>query len=159
MISGETAMALSIESPAFQYGNKIPAKYTCDGENISPPLNWKGIPKNTQSLVMIMDDPDAPGGTWDHWILFNLPPDLTNLPENIKNLPSGTFIGTNSWHKTNYGGPCPPAKQVHRYYFKLYALDTILNLNNGAKKTELVDAMKNHILASDGWMGKYARQY
>ncbi|MBI2340966.1 MAG: YbhB/YbcL family Raf kinase inhibitor-like protein [Deltaproteobacteria bacterium] len=150
-------MALEIKSSAFDHNASIPQKYTCDGQDISPPLQWSGAPSGAQSFVLINDDPDAPVGTWDHWILFNLPAATNSLAESIKSLPAGTLEGKNSWGKTGYGGPCPP-EGVHRYFFKLYALDTALNLKNGAAKREIESAMKGHILAQAELMGRYQRK-
>lgn len=148
------AMTFTLKSSAFTHNGFIPPKYTCNGTGISPPLNWSGAPITTKSFVLIMDDPDAPAGTWDHWILFNIPSDIHMLPENVNNLPSGTKKGSNSWHRNNYGGPCPPSG-IHRYFFKLYALDVLLNLSEGATKQEIENAMQKHILATAELMGKY----
>ena len=147
---------MKIISNAFENEKVIPPKYTCDGSDISPLLLWDDVPGNTKSFVLIVDDPDAPHGTWDHWILFNIPNNVRKLSENISALPEGTREGKNSWDKTGYGGPCPPSG-VHRYFFKLYALDSVLTLNNGANKTEILDAMKNHIIGEASLLGKYER--
>ena len=147
---------MKITSDAFENEKVIPSKYTCDGSDISPSLSWDGIPDNTKSFALIVDDPDAPHGTWDHWILFNIPSNVRTLLENISLLPEGTQQGKNSWDKTGYGGPCPPSG-VHRYFFKLYALDNVLTLNDGANKTEIIDAMKNHIITEASLLGKYER--
>lgn len=148
---------MKITSTAFSAGGIIPSKYTCDGENISPPIAWEDTPSGTKSFAIIYDDPDAPGGTWDHWILYNLPPTTKSLPENITSLPVGTKVGLNSWPKAEYGGPCPPRGE-HRYIFHLYALDTMLNLSekNVTSKT-LRDAMQKHILAEATLIGRYQR--
>jgi len=151
------AMGLMLQSPAFNNDGMIPIKYTCDGSDISPPLKWENPPDNTQSFVLIVEDPDAPGGTWDHWILFNIPAGVHELSENSKTLPPGTRIGMNSWKRNDYGGPCPPDR-LHRYYFKLYALDITLPLNEGAEKSAIEKAMQNHILATAEWIGKYERK-
>lgn len=145
---------MKIKSSAFKHEGLIPVKYSCNGDDISPPLAWSEVPKNTQSLVLILDDPDAPVGTWDHWILFNIPPTTTKLPENIHDFPEDIRFGQNSWKRNDYGGPCPPDKE-HRYFFKLYALDTKLDLKNGAKKSIVLAAMKGHILAEAELMGRY----
>lgn len=145
---------MKLKSSAFKHEELIPIKYTCNGEDISPPLSWTDVPKNTQSLALICDDPDAPMGTWDHWILFNLPPSITELEENIQQFPSNTCFGSNSWNRNDYGGPCPPDRE-HRYFFKLYALDVTLDLKNGVTKRELLKAMKDHILAEASLMGRY----
>jgi Raf kinase inhibitor-like YbhB/YbcL family protein len=151
---GENIMALQLTSSAFKNGTTIPAQYGCHGADISPPLKWKNVPEKTQSFVLIMDDPDAPMGTWDHWILFNLPSTTLDLEENIKTLPAGTQVGKNSWPKVQYGGPCPPDK-MHRYYFKLYALDTKLDLPSGVDKLTVEKAMEKHILEETVLMGTY----
>jgi hypothetical protein len=149
-------MAMKIESSAFKEGGLIPQKFTCDGQDISPALAWSDMPANTKALVLIFDDPDAPMGTWDHWVLYNLPPETTGLAEAVKTLPNGTLEGLNSWSKRGYGGPCPPDK-MHRYYFKLYALDAPLELSPGASKKAVEAAMRSHILAEAQLMGKYDR--
>ena len=149
-------MAMTIQSNAFKEGELIPQKFTCDGQDISPALNWQDAPPNTATFALIFDDPDAPMGTWDHWILYNLPASTTALPENIRTLPSGTLEGLNSWAKRGYGGPCPPDK-LHRYYFKLYALDKPLNLPPGVSKKELEEAMQPHLLEKAVLMGTYDR--
>lgn len=142
-------------SSAFQNLETIPEIYTCDGKDISPPLNWDLPPSSSQSLVLIMDDPDAPVGTWDHWILFNLPSEMTDLPENITQLPPGAKYGSNSWRKNKYGGPCPPGTASHRYYFKIYALDIKLDVEEGSKKSDIEKAMNGHILAYSELIGIY----
>jgi hypothetical protein len=156
---GEKAMAIQVTSSAFEEGGMIPKKYTCDGEDISPPLQWSGIPEGAVSLALISDDPDAPRGTWVHWVLFNLPPDTGSLQEKIpplKTLPNGGIQGITDFRRIGYGGPCPPSG-THRYFFKLYALDTKVDLNPGATKEQLLKAMKDHILAEGQLMGKYKR--
>ena len=150
---------LEIKSKAFEEGGSIPKKYTCDGPDISPPLSWSSVPNGTKSIALICDDPDAPVGTWVHWVLYDLPANINNLSENIppnKTLKNGAKQGTNDFRKIGYGGPCPPGG-THRYYFKLYALDTQLNLNPGSTKKQLLKAMKGHILAQAKLMGKYKR--
>ena len=147
---------MKLTSSVFTHQNEIPARYTCDGDNISPPLNWVEIPANTKSLVLIMDDPDAPRGTWDHWIIFNLPVNTNSLPEGVKEFPMGTKFGKNSWGKENYGGPCPPDKQ-HRYFFRLYALDSCLELPNGVSKEKIQQTIKGKIIAETELIGLYAR--
>ncbi len=152
-------MDIKVLSAAFEEGRMIPAKHTCDEEDISPPLAWESIPEGTKTLALICDDPDAPMGTWVHWVLFNLPADINELPENIppeKELESGAKQGTNDFGRIGYGGPCPPGG-THRYYFKLYALDAVLDLEPGAKKQQLLEAMEGHILAEGQLMGKYSR--
>ena len=157
----EADMPFELTSTAFLQGETIPAIYSCDGEDISPPLAWGDPPEGTQSLVLIMDDPDAPIGTWDHWILFNIPVSTRELPENmpldaVNQDPDAIFVGSNSWGRTAYGGPCPPSG-THRYFFKLYALDTTISLLPGANKTELLNRMEGHILAQTELMGTYTR--
>ena len=147
---------MKLISPTFSHYTNIPVRYTCDGKNISPLLEWTEVPSHTKSLVLIMDDPDAPVGTWNHWIIFNLPASLTTLPEGIKIFPSGTKFGKNSWGKTEYGGPCPPDRQ-HRYFFKLYALSVILDLPNGTSKEEIQSVMKEKIITETKLIGLYAR--
>jgi Raf kinase inhibitor-like YbhB/YbcL family protein len=156
---GEKTMELEVKSSIFNEGGMIPEKYTCDGSNVSPPLSWSGVPEGTQSLALISDDPDAPVGIWVHWVIFNIPPDVKELGENIppdKFLPNGSRQGNNDFKKIGYGGPCPP-RGTHRYYFKLYALDKKLDLDAGATKKELLQAMEGHILDESQLMGKYSR--
>jgi len=141
-MKGELIMAFIITSTAFTASGLIPAKFTCDGADVSPALQWSAPPAGTQSLALIMDDPDAPVGNWDHWILFNLPTETKGLVEGVKALPTGTQDGKNSWGHTRYGGPCPPDRE-HRYFFKLYALDSRLTLKSGASKKEVEAAMEN----------------
>ncbi|MEW5806960.1 MAG: YbhB/YbcL family Raf kinase inhibitor-like protein [Acidobacteriota bacterium] len=152
-------MEIKMKSHAFEEGGMIPSKYTCDGEDISPPLSWSAMPEGTKSLALISDDPDAPMGTWVHWVIFNLPPDVSELPENVpkqRTLPNGGKQGANDFRKIGYGGPCPPGG-THRYYFKLYALDTMLSLDAGVTKKQILKAMEGHILAEGRLMGKYKR--
>lgn len=152
-------MAITLTSSAFEEGGAIPSKYTCDGADVSPPLSWAGVPEGTESLALISDDPDAPMGTWVHWVLFNLPPDATELAENIPpglTLPNGARQGETDFGRIEYGGPCPPGG-THRYYFRLYALDVMLDLDAGATKAELVDAMEGHVLDEGELMGTYKR--
>lgn len=155
---GET-MEIKLTTTAFQEGEQIPKKYTCDGENISPPLEWSGIPQETQSIALICDDPDAPMGTWVHWVVFNIPASLNKLSEKIpdnKVLEHGTSQGSNDFRKIGYGGPCPPSG-IHRYFFKIYSLDKRIELTPGATKGELLHEMSGHILAEGKLMGKYSR--
>lgn len=156
----EDAMALTITSSAFKEGETIPSRHTCDGKDLSPPLSWSGVPANTKSLALISDDPDAPMGTWVHWVLYNVPADTTYLPEGVPTLPelpSGALQGATDFGRPGYGGPCPPSG-THRYFFKLYALDLVLDLKPGATKKELEAAMQGHILAEAQLMGTYRRQ-
>jgi hypothetical protein len=154
---------LSLTSDAFAHGQSIPAKYTCVGRNISPGLMWGEPPAGTQSFALIMDDPDAPIGTWVHWVLFNIPASARSLPEDLavtgKNSPEGQgspFTGRNSSGKIGYDGPCPPGG-THRYFFKLYALDEMLGLLPGADKGELLKGMEGHILAQGELMGTFSK--
>lgn len=150
---------IGVESSAFKEGDMIPKKYTCDDIDISPPLTWSSIPDGSKSLALICDDPDAPAGTWVHWVLFNLPAETKELSENIppqKTLANGAKQGENDFGQIGYGGPCPPSG-THRYYFKLYALDTELSLDSGATKKQLLEAMEEHILGQGQLMGKYKR--
>ena len=156
---GDQKMEIKITSSAFKDGGLIPAKYTCDGADVSPPLQWDVVPEGTKSIALICDDPDAPMGTWVHWILFNLPAKTKELAENIppeRSLPNGAKQGINDFHKIGYGGPCPPGG-THRYFFKLYALDTELDLQAGANKSQLLKAMEGHIVAQGQLIGKYKR--
>ncbi len=153
-------MDIKITSSAFEEGGLIPPKYTCDGDDISPPLQWDAVPESTKSIALISDDPDAPMGTWVHWVLYNLPADTKELAENIhpdNTLPNGARQGTTDFGRIGYGGPCPPSG-THRYFFKIYALDTELDLAAGAAKSDLINAMIGHILAEGQLMGKYKRQ-
>ena len=145
---------MKISSSAFQNNDSIPSKYTCDGSDIIPPLNFSDIPAGTKSLTLIMDDPDAPSGTWDHWIVFNMSPDTKEIKEGIE--PVGLH-GLTSSKELLYGGPCPPDKE-HRYFFKLYALDTVLNLSEGSTKREIESSMQGHIIEQAELMGKYNRK-
>jgi Raf kinase inhibitor-like YbhB/YbcL family protein len=154
-------MSFSITSIAFAQGQEISDKYTCDGSDISTPLSWKNQPEGTQSLVLIMDDPDAPDPeapkmTWVHWLLYNLPADSSGLPEAVSNnqLPAGTLQGTNNWGRTGYGGPCPPIGR-HRYFFKLYALDSTLPDLRNPDKECLLQSIKGHVLEEVELMGTY----
>jgi hypothetical protein len=152
-------MAIQVTSSAFKEGGLIPRKHTCDGADVSPPLAWTGVPEGAKSLALISDDPDAPMGTWVHWVLYNLPVNAQLLPEAVppdKELTSGARQGRNDFRRIGYGGPCPPGG-THRYFFKLYALDTLLDLQPGATKADLVKAMEGHILAQGQLMGKYSR--
>lgn len=153
-------MEIKVTSTAFEDGGMIPPRYTCDGEDISPPLQWEAVPETAKGIALICDDPDAPMGTFVHWVLYDLPADVTELPENVPaeaTLPSGARQGTSDFGRTGYGGPCPPSG-THRYFFKLYALDAATGLAAGAKKADLLKAMKGHILAEGRLMGQYRRQ-
>ncbi|MBD3192897.1 MAG: YbhB/YbcL family Raf kinase inhibitor-like protein [Candidatus Heimdallarchaeota archaeon] len=145
---------MKITSPIFEHNQDIPKKYTCQGEDVNPPLNIHDVPPKTKSLVLIMDDPDAPMGVWDHWIVWNISPEITKIEEN--STPEGAIVGKNSWNKKNYGGPCPPSKK-HRYFFKLYALDTQLKLKANQGKKAVEKAMKDHILEQTELVGLYQK--
>ena len=156
----EGATKLDLTSAAFTEGDTIPTRYTCDGDDLSPPLSWGAPPAGTGSLALICDDPDAPVGTWVHWVLYDLPPGVTSLAEGIppdEELAGGGRQGNNSWPRIGYGGPCPPKGSPHRYVFKLYALDTKLNLSPGATNKELLKAMEGHVLAQGQLIGRYGR--
>lgn len=145
---------MKISSSAFAEQESIPSKYTCDGSDTIPPMKFDGVPQGAASLVLIMDDPDAPRGTWDHWVVWNIPPRTTEVAEG--KTPSGV-VGKNSWGKNAWGGPCPPDRQ-HRYFFKLYALDTKLELPASAGKADLEKAMKSHVLIEAQLVGVYDRK-
>jgi Raf kinase inhibitor-like YbhB/YbcL family protein len=157
----ESVMAtFPLSCPAFTQGSLIPKQFTCDGVNVSPALNWSGLPPGTLSLALITDDPDAPGGTFTHWVLYNISPSLTGLPEGVLKATQAPGIGThgnNSFGRPGYGGPCPPRGAPHRYYFTLYALDLPPDLPPGLTSTRLQSAMHGHILAEGQWMGNYQR--
>ena len=153
-------MSFQISSTAFSQGETIPKKFTCVDADVSPQLSWKDAPAAAQSFVLIMDDPDAPVGTWVHWVLYDLPAGTKELPEGMEKqekLASGALQGRNDFRKTGYGGPCPPPGKPHRYYFKLYALDRKLDLKSGASKADLERAMEGHILGKTELMGRFGR--
>ena len=155
-----SATKLEFKSAAFQHESSIPKRYTCDGENLSPALSWTDPPAGAQTYALIMDDPDAPAGTFVHWVVYNLPATAHLLPEGVRGndtLPSGALQGVNDFPQPGYGGPCPPPGKPHRYYFKLYALDTKLDLSPGAQKKDVEQAMKGHVLAEGLLMGRYRR--
>jgi Raf kinase inhibitor-like YbhB/YbcL family protein len=154
-------MTIPLTSSAFTDGASIPPKYTCDGDDISPPLKWSGVPAGTRSLALICDDPDAPGGMWVHWVIYDIPAAVAQLAEGIpaaEVTSAGARQGINDFKRVGYGGPCPPRGNAHRYFFKLYALDTELSLKPRATKKDLVGAMKGHILAEGQLMGTYKRR-
>ncbi|SMF96001.1 hypothetical protein SAMN02949497_3380 [Methylomagnum ishizawai] len=158
---GGTAMSLRLSSPAFADQRLIPKRYTCDGQEFSPPLAWSGRPQGTQSFALIVDDPDAPDPkapktTWVHWVLYNLPNTVSGLPEGMASPPPGARQGLNDWKRADYGGPCPPVGQ-HRYFHKLYALDTVLPDLRTPTKAQLEQAMRGHILAEARLIGLYQR--
>ncbi len=157
-------MPFNISSSAFSHQEGIPDRYTCEGEDQSPPLQWSELPAGTRSLALIVDDPDAPDPaaprmTWVHWVLYNIAPDVAGLPEAVTNadLPAGTGEGLNDWQRTGYGGPCPPIGR-HRYFHKLYALDTVLDFADTPTKAQLEATMQGHILAQAELIGTYQRQ-
>jgi len=153
-------MGIQLTSSAFKEGEPIPSKFTCEGEDISPPLKWSDLPQGTKSLALISDDPDAPVGTWVHWVIYNIPPTVNELEEGIptaKEVPNGAKQGMNDFKKIGYGGPCPPSG-THRYFFKLYALDIELGLDPGATKNDLLKAIEGHILEMGQLMGTYQRK-
>ena len=151
---------MELKSKVFEPGGLIPAKYTCDGEDISPPLNWSDAPAGTKTFALISDDPDAPVGTWVHWVIWNIPASASALDENLPksaSLPNGAKQGTTDFRRIGYGGPCPPSG-THRYFFKLYALDTTLNLPASTTKKDLEKAMQEHSLGQAELIGKYRRR-
>jgi len=145
---------VQIQSDSFENNKMMPAKFTCDSSNISPGLSFSGIPDGSKSLVLIMDDPDAPGGTWIHWTVWNIDPSVTKIPEN--SVPGGSVEGKTDFGKPGYGGPCPPSG-THRYFFKLYALDTVLDLDASAAANDIEKAMKGHTIDSAELIGLYKR--
>ena len=152
---------MKLTSSAFAHQGAIPGKYTCDGQDLSPPLAWADLPAGTRSLALIVDDPDAPDPaapkmTWVHWVLYNVPPEASGLPEGAKSLPAGAGEGLNDWKRTGYGGPCPPIGR-HRYFHKLYALDTVLPDLGKPTKSKLEAAMKGHVLAQADLVGTYQK--
>ena len=154
-------MPFALTTPAFPPGGEIPRKFTCQGADISPALAWAGVPEGVQSFALIVDDPDAPVGTWVHWVAYDLPGTARNLPEGVPKtaeVPGGGRQGVNDFGKVGYGGPCPPAGNAHRYFFKLYALKGTLGLGAGATKMDVVRAMQGQILGEVQLVGKYKRQ-
>lgn len=145
---------MNIQSPAFKHGERIPPKYTCDGENVIPPLVFSDIPPDTKSLVLLVDDPDSSARVWDHWILYNIPPDVRETREN--EVPEGAMEGTNSFGEVRYGGPCPQEGE-HRYFFKVYALDAILDMPKGVSKAEIERQMEGHIIEKAEIFARYRR--
>lgn len=160
---GGQGMSMKIESSAFMHNGDMPQRFTCDGQDVSPPLSWSGIPEGAKSLVLIVDDPDAPDPkapkmTWVHWVLYNIPTSSSGLSEGIssQSLPADTAEGVNDWKQTGYGGPCPPVGR-HRYFHKLYALDTVLSGLHKPTKAQLEKAMQGHVLAQAELIGVYQR--
>jgi Raf kinase inhibitor-like YbhB/YbcL family protein len=157
-VAPETVLVVS--SPAFAEGTQIPEEYTCDGSDISPPLNWSEPPAGTRSLALIMDDPDAPGGVFTHWVIFNLPAGSTQLPAAVPTNPelsSGALQGSNDFGRIGYSGPCPPSGSPHRYRFTLYAVDEVLELSPGAAQSQVRQALEGHVLAQDQLTGTYQK--
>jgi Raf kinase inhibitor-like YbhB/YbcL family protein len=151
---------ISISSNAFEHEATIPARHTCDSENLSPQLRWKRVPEKTKSLALIMDDPDAPGRTFVHWVIFNMPKDRLELVEDVPKDPElqdGSIQGQTDFGRVGYGGPCPPPGRPHRYFFKIYALDKKLSLSSKASKADVEEAMKGHVLGQGALMGRYGR--
>ena len=154
------AMAFTLSSQAFRSGAEIPRQHTCDGADQSPPLSWTGVPSGTQRFALIVDDPDAPVGTWVHWVVYDVPSDATQLPQGVpksETLSNGAQQGTNDFRKVGYGGPCPPPGKPHRYFFKLYALDAPTGLNPRATKADVLRAVEGHVLGQAELMGTYKR--
>ncbi|BBB32042.1 conserved hypothetical protein [Thermotomaculum hydrothermale] len=162
LLCSNLLFSLHLKSPEFKNGGKIPEIFTCDGKDLSPELEITGIPKGTKSLVLIMDDPNAPMGTWVHWVVYNIPATVKTLKRDFPKkpvLPDGTTQGKNSWGKIGYGGPCPPKiTGEHHYFFKLYAVDRKLNLPPGATKKEVLKAIKGHVRGRARLMGRYKRK-
>jgi Raf kinase inhibitor-like YbhB/YbcL family protein len=156
----QAMVTIQMTSPVFKEGETIPEKYTCEGDDLSPPLAWSQLPEQTKSVALVCEDPDAPRGMWVHWVFYGLPPDSTSLPEAV---PADTVLttqakqGKNSWGRIGYGGPCPPPGPAHRYFFKLYALDIETTLPQGATRKDLLQAMEGHIVAEGQLMGRYKR--
>jgi len=153
-------VALALHSHDFENGSDIPRAFTCEGEDRSPELEWSGIPEGTQSFALIADDPDAPAGTWVHWVIFNIPPTTQELKPGVEKkdqLPDGTRQGQNDFRKIGYNGPCPPPGRPHRYFFRLYALNSKLTLPAGTSKSDLERAMEGHVVAHAEWVGRYRR--
>ena len=153
-------MAFTLESSKFEAGGAIARIYTCDGRDISPPLNWQNPPEGTESFVLICDDPDAPMGAWVHWVIYNIPGAAGSLPEGVPasaKLKDGALQGKNDFDRLGYGGPCPPRGKPHRYFFKLYAVDEMLERPYGLRKKEVLQAIKGHTLGQAELMGKYGR--
>ena len=154
-VAAAPAAALKVTSSTFSDGGKIPKKYTCDASNVNPPLRIENLPNTVKSLALIVDDPDAPGRTWTHWLVWNIEPKTTEIPE--ARAPSGSVQGKNDFGDASYGGPQPPSG-THRYYFKIFALDKTLDLKAGAKRKEVDAAIKGHVIAQGEVMGKYSKK-
>jgi len=157
---GPQTMPFAISSTSFQNGGQIPRLFTCDGADVSPQLSWADAPAGTKSFALIADDPDAPVGTWTHWVMFDIPTQITSLPQGVPkadDVPGGGHQGRNDFRKVGYGGPCPPPGKPHRYFFKLYAMDQMLGLKPGSSKQDLEQAMQGHVLGNIELMGRYQR--
>jgi Raf kinase inhibitor-like YbhB/YbcL family protein len=158
---GASDMALTLRSTAFDAGTPIPQPYTCDGRDMSPPLRWDNVPQGAKGFALVCDDPDAPGGTWVHWVIYGIPGDTRQLPEAVspdKRLSNGSVQGRNDFGKFGYGGPCPPRGKPHRYFFRLYALDASLSLEPGLSKKALLAAIQGHVMAEAELHGTYGRR-
>jgi Raf kinase inhibitor-like YbhB/YbcL family protein len=159
-VDGRAVMMIQLSTSSFTPGAVIPKKFTCSGADISPELSWSAPPAGTKSWALVVDDPDAPAGTWNHWLLYNLPPSIHELPENQPRTPelaNGALQGKNDFGKTGYNGPCPPPGKPHRYFFRLYALDTKLDLKAGADRGTLAQAIKGHVVGEGELMGTFGR--
>lgn len=153
-------MALEMKSSAFRPNETIPVKHTCSGEDVSPPLSWQDVPQGTVSLALICDDPDAPGGSWVHWVIYNIPADSTDMPEGVaqeERIGEWIYQGVNDFNRIGYNGPCPPRGRPHRYIFTIYALDTTLDFRGKVNKESLLRAMKGHVLGQGSLIGKFGR--
>ena len=153
-------MSFVLETKAFPKGGEIPGKYTCSGEDVSPALSWSGAPPDTKDFALILEDPDAPSGTFTHWLVYDLPPGVHQLPENVArqdDLSGGGRQGRNDFHRVGYGGPCPPPGRPHRYFFRLFALNSVLSLPAGASRHEVETAIRGHVIAQAELMGKFGR--
>jgi hypothetical protein len=160
LLSSGVAMAFEITSAAFPAGGPIPRRHTCDGEDVSPPLAWKDAPAKTQSFALVCDDPDAPAGTWVHWVIYGIPASASALAEGVKptaTLEDGSRQGKNDFRRTGWGGPCPPRGTTHRYFFRLWALDRAVELPPGATRADLEQAVAGHTLGKAELMGRYTR--
>ncbi len=160
-VEAATPSSMQLTSSAFNQGQPIPAKYTCDAKDVSPSLQWSGVPSGAKSIVLLVNDPDAPVGDWVHWVLFDLPATATSLMEDLpkgQHLPGGGKQGLNDFKRLGYGGPCPPPGKPHRYFFRIYALDTLLELKPGTTRKEVQQAMQGHVLAQGELMGIYQRK-
>jgi len=154
-------MSIQVTSSAFREGETIPTKYTCDGEDVSPPLRWSGLPSNTKSVAIVMEDPDAPSGTFTHWVIYDIPGNVSELPEGVPardTVLGAAKQGINSFNRLGYRGPCPPRGSTHRYFFHVYALDAELGLGPGVAKSQVMSSLQGHILAEGQLMGRYGRR-